>query len=247
MNFFNFTVGAASPAPASWLMTALPGVTVALIAGVILFLLNWGREHLTAYWKRKSEAEVLAFSLATQLDGLISECANVVDDPLYQDPESQCWQSTVKSPTIIFPEHITWSVFPKALQYQIRSIPNKIDVAERNISSLGEYGDGPPDYDDAFDESGFRYAWIGLEACLINETLADKYGVPLLDRGEWHPADRFRSEIAKITKRRDEEKARKWPIPDFLLPKVPIEELHARHAKLTLDLEAATKMGPKAL
>ncbi|KAB1086178.1 hypothetical protein F4V91_06855 [Neorhizobium galegae] len=245
MNFVNFTIGTSS-APQTWLSTVIPGVTVALIAGIVLFLLNWLRDWLTGYWKKKSEAEVLAFSLATIFDGFISACSNAVDDPLYQDPETQCWQSTVTSPTIIFPEHITWSVFPKALQYKIRSIPNKIDVAERNISSLGEYGDGPPDYGDAFEESSWRYAWLGLEAYLINEILADKYGVPVLERGDWDPADRFKSEIAKIDKSRNEEKSRQWPVPEFMVPKIPIEVLHARHAMLTADLEAAMKKGPKA-
>ncbi|WP_276118005.1 hypothetical protein [Pararhizobium qamdonense] len=247
MNFINFSIGGASSAPQAWLTTVMPGLTVALSAGLILFLLNWFREWLTGYLKRKSEAEVLAFSLVTLFDTLISQCADVVDDPLHQDRETQCWESTTKTPEIIFPEHVTWSVFAKALQYKIRSIPNKIDVAERNISSLGEYGDGPPDYADAFQEARWRYSWIGLEACLINDTLAERYGVPLLDRGDWHPADRFRSEIAKITKLRDEKEARHAAMPDFMRPKVPIEVLHARHAKLSADLEAATKKGPQAL
>lgn len=184
MNFINFTIGlGASSAPQTWLTTVLPGVTVALIAGIVLFLLNWFREWLTAWLKKKSEAEVLAFSLATLFDTLISECADVVDDPLHQDRETQCWESTTRTPEIIFPELVTWSVFPKALQYQIRSIPNKIDVADRNIGTLWEYGDGPPDYDDAFEERRWRYSSIGLEACLINVILAKKYDVPILERG----------------------------------------------------------------
>lgn len=70
------------------LTTILAGLAVALIAGVVLFGLNWFREWLTAYLKRRSEAEVLAFSLATQLDKLIAECTDVAHDQLYEDPQT---------------------------------------------------------------------------------------------------------------------------------------------------------------
>ncbi|XNO40749.1 hypothetical protein ACL2DZ_00285 (plasmid) [Sinorhizobium meliloti] len=241
MNFINFTIsGASASAPQTWLTTTvLPGVTVALIGGIVLFLLNWGREYLTAYWKKESEAEVLAFSLVTQFDQLISECADVVDDPLHEDRETGCYESTTKTPEIIFADGTDWSVFPKDLQYKIRSIPNKIDVAGRNISNIGEYGEGPPYYGDAFEERRIRFAWIGLEACLINEILAKKYGVPSLDRGDWEPEERFKREIERVTKSREE--AANWPEPDWLLPKVPIEELNDRRTKLAADLDIAIK------
>lgn len=240
MNFFNVSIGGASSAPVSWLSTILPGLTVALVAGIILFLLNWLREYLTARWKKKSEAEVLAFTLVTEFDRLIAACSEVVDDPLHQDNHG-VWETTVKTPWIEWPDNWNWGSFPKKLQYRIRSIPNKIYLANRNVSHLWEYGDGPPDFGDAFDERTFRYAWIGLEAVLINEILAKEYGVPLLDRGEWDPEERFKREIQKITERREEEKANPWPTPDWLLPKVSIEELQERHAKLAVDLDAALK------
>lgn len=240
MNFVNFTIGGSAAAPQTWLTTILPGLTVALVAGIVLFLLNWLREWLTARWNRKSEAEVLAFSLVTEFDRLVAACSEVVDDPLHQD-EHGVWDTTVKTPWIEFPEIWKWGSFPTKLQYQIRSIPNKIYLANRSVSSLWEYGDGPPDYDDAFEERRFRYAWIGLEAVLINDILAKEYGVPLLDRGEWDPEERFETEIEKISKSREEEKANPWPQPYWMLPEVPIEELTERHRKLAVDLEAAQK------
>jgi len=241
MNFINFTIGGAQAAPHTWLTTVLPGLTVAVIAGVLLFLLNWLREWLTAQWSRKSKAEVLAFSLVTEFDRLIAACSEVVDDPGHMDQTTGMWETTVKTPWIEFPDTWKWGSFPTKLQYRIRSIPNKIYLANRSVSGLWEYGDGPPDYDDAFEERRFRYAWIGLEAVLINDILAKEYGVPLLDRGEWDPEERFKREIEKITKRRDEEKANPWPQPDWMLPVVTIEELQERHKKLAVDLEAAEK------
>lgn len=240
MNFLNFTFGSAGSAPQTWLTTILPGLTVALVAGIALFGLNWLREHLTARWNRKSEAEVLAFSLVTEFDRLVAACSEVVDDPLHQDDHG-VWHTTVKTPWIEFPGSWSWGSFPKKLQYRVRSIPNKISLANRHVGNLWEYGDGPPDYEDAFEERTLRYSWIGLEAVLINDILAKQYGVPLLDRGDWDPEERFKREIEKISKRRDDEKAHPWPTPDWMLPVVPVEELNERHKKLAVDLEAAEK------
>ena len=237
MNLLNISIGTASLTPQTWLTTVLPGLTVALVAGIVLFLLNWAREHLTAHWKKESEAQVLAFSLTTQFDQLISQCTDVVDDPLQEDRETGCYESTTKTPQIIFADTTKWSVLDKRLQYKIRSIPNKIDVAERNLESIWEHGEGPPYYGDMFEERVWRYAWIGLEACLINDILQERYDVPQLERGEWHPADHFKNEIDKIAKQREE--AKNWPKPDWMFPKVPIEELQERRAKLAVDLEAA--------
>lgn len=38
-----------------------------------------------------------------------------------------------------------------------------------------------------------------------------------------------------------------WPEPDWMLPKVPIEELQERHRKLTADLEVAMKRALRPL
>lgn len=130
-------------------------------------------------------------------------------------------------------------MLPKKLQYQIRSLPNKIDVADRSVGSLYEFGQGPPDFGDAFEEREFRYAFIGLEACLINDILAEKYEVPLLDRGEWDPAGDLKAVIEKISKSRErEKKAERW-WPSSMTPVVPIEQLDARYKKLTADLATA--------
>lgn len=245
MNFINFTIGGAAAAPRTWLTTVLPGLTVAVIAGVLLFILNWLREWLTAKWKRDSEASVLAFALATQLDKLISECSDVVDDQLIEDPDTGEYEATTDAPKIEFPENWNWAAFPTKLQYQVRSLPNKIDVANRAIANNFEYGERPPYYGDAYQEREIRYAFIGLEACLINDTLAEKYKVPLLDRGAWHPAESFRTAIARVTKQREEAEAMRKKRPSFMLPKVSIEELRERLAKLSVDLEAVTKNAPK--
>ncbi|MBY3044831.1 hypothetical protein [Rhizobium leguminosarum] len=126
-------------------------------------------------------------------------------------------------------------MFPKALQYKIRSFPNKIDVTDRDIGSLWDYGDGPSDHGDAFEERRWRYSWIGLEACLFNDMLAQKWGA---DTGEWDPEGRFKREISTLVERMKPpiRGQRQWFVPD-----VPMEELRERHKKLEVHVEAALK------
>ncbi|MEY9198428.1 hypothetical protein ABIA16_003544 [Sinorhizobium fredii] len=238
MSLFEITVGPSAPPPSVW-NTILTGLTTALVAGIILFLLNWLREFLTAKWKRHSEAEVLAFSLATQLDRLISDCSDVVNDPLTEDRETGITEATVATPSISFADDLPWTVFDKRLQYRIRALPNKIGAAVRSCSNIGEYGEGPPFYNDYFEERELRFSWIGLESCLLTQELSDKYGVEMLDRGEWEPEEDFKNLIEKIEKRRAIDKAA-WRPPDFMLPKIPIEELEKRRADLARALDAAT-------
>ncbi|WP_283177492.1 hypothetical protein [Gemmobacter sp. 24YEA27] len=196
MNFVSLVIGGTPPTSPTWLSAVLPGITVALGAGITLFLLNWLREWLTAHWKRKTDAGVLAFSLVTEFDRLVGDCTEVINDPLQVN--GQGWRATVNSPRMTFPESWDWRCFPSKLQYRIRSIPNQIALADGYVHDLYFYGEGPPEYEDAFDERILRYAAIGIEAVLINETLAKEYGVPLLDRGDWDPVEKFNREIQKI-------------------------------------------------
>lgn len=82
MNLIGFTLGAAPSTPPTLLETVIPGLTIALVAGIVLFLLNWFREWSTAQLKRRSDARILAFSLVTEIDRLVADCAEVIDDPL---------------------------------------------------------------------------------------------------------------------------------------------------------------------
>lgn len=220
--------------------TIIPGLATALVAGIVLFLLNWGREVVTARIKRLGEAEVLAFFLATQLDRLISDCTDVVLDDGTYDPDTDCRETTVATPKVNFPDDLNWGVFDKRLQYRIRALPNKIGVALRTCAHEAEYGDGPPDYEDYFEERILGFARIGLEACLISGKLTRDFGVEVLDRGEWDPQDDFEWRIRTIEDRRlaeTESKVKEWGPPLF---KPSIEELEER--KSILDAKIAEAM-----
>lgn len=218
--------------------TILTGLVVALGAGLVLFALNWLREHLTAKWRRQTEAEVLAFSLATELDRLISECSDVINDPRMEDPQTGMTEATVGIPSIAFGDNLPWSAFPKRLHYRIRALPNKIDAAVRSCASEAEYGDGPPDYSDYFREREIRFAWIGLEASALRFELTKTYGVDYLDRGNWNPEDDFKATIAKVEKHKA--MLANLPEPSFMRRRVPIEDLEKRRADLGAAIEVAT-------
>lgn len=237
MNIINVTLGAGTVAAASMWTTILTGLAVALGGGLVLFGLNWLKDVLMARWKRHSNAEALAFALMTDLDQLISGCTDVIHDPLHID-EHGISETTVADPVISFSDKIDWTVFPKKLQFQIRSLPNKIDAAQRSCGHLWEYGSGPPDYWDMIEERQYRFAFIGLEACTINEQLAKDYEVPTLDRGEWKPEENFKSMIAKISAARAKRDAEDHLWNPFY-ETAPIEELKKRSATLTADLEVA--------
>jgi hypothetical protein len=215
----------------------VPGLQTALIAGVVLFGLNWIREIVTARLKRRHDAEVVAFSLALQLDKLISQCSDVVNDEGEEDRDTGEWHAMKKFPTLAFPENTNWSSLQRKFQYRIRWLPNELDTAVHAIQEAAEIG-GPPDYYEYFQERQIRAAEIGLEALSIRQRLTDKYGVRPFDRGKWDPKDEFKAKIAVIERSRDAAKI-PWEIPDAFKPKIPMEELEKRRAALGSALEIA--------
>lgn len=236
MSLIEITIGNSVP-QTSILTTIFTGLAVALGGGVVLFSLNWLREFLMAKWNKHEDAEVLAFSLATELDRLVSECSDVVNDPQHQS-DTGIWEPTVSPPVIVFSENLKWSAFPKSLHYRIRALPNKIDAANRMCGHLADYGDGPPDYYEFFEERDFRFAWIGLESSALRWELSKTYGVELLDRGEWDPDDTFKLTIERVTKKRADRDAR-WGVRDPFLPEVTMQELEARRLELGAGIAAA--------
>ena len=234
MSIFEISFGSSAPPPSFW-SAITPGLFVALVGGVVLWGLNWLREWLMAKWNRHTEAEVLAFSLASELDRLISECSEVVDDPRYEDPKTGMTEATVSTPMLTWGEHLKWSAFPKSLHYRIRALPNKIDIANKSCSAEAEWGDGPPDYYDYFREREFRFAWIGLEATALRFELSKTYGVEYLDRGSWEPEEQFKDKIAEVEKYK--ELLANHPEPSFMIRRITNEELEKRRADLNAALD----------
>ncbi|RVG29481.1 hypothetical protein CN233_18575 [Sinorhizobium meliloti] len=238
MSLISISFGSSSP-PTSPHMTIITGLVVALVAGIVLFFLNWFREWITGHLQKRRRAEMLAFSLTTQLDELISGCMDVAFDSLQEDYETGEYCSTVTPPSITFKDDIDWTVFPRDTQFRVRSLPNQIDAARRSVAHEFEYGEGPPYFGDAFLEREYRFSLIGLEAIALNDQMAAEYKVPKLDRGAWAPRTSFEVKIANVERIRAEAAELKNK-RDWFKKRITIEELAERHADFHAALDAAT-------
>ncbi len=237
MNVVAITFGGGAP-PISALTTILSGLAVALVAGIVLFALNWLREHLTTKWKRNSEASVLAFTIASQLDEFISQCSDVVAHGYDFDEQSGNVMDAAKPTKLSLSNDLPWSVLDKNLQHQIRSLPNEVDVANRTLDA--SWREEHIELLDVLQEREELYAQIGLKALALNKTLAERYDVPLLNRRDWHPEKIFKSSLENFATHRAIVKnlSSKIELPD-LLPPTSSAELSRRHMALSADLKAA--------
>ncbi|PDT50048.1 MULTISPECIES: hypothetical protein [Sinorhizobium] len=242
MNLLSISIGGGSPTPAA---TFVWSVGTAVAAGVILFLLNWGRELLTAHWKRKSEAGVLAFTLASQLDQFISDCSDVVARGYDFDEETGRPVDMAKAPIITFSNDLPWWVFPKELQHQIRSLPNMVDVANRALDETWRQEHG--ELLDVLEEREERYAEIGLVALAVNDHLSVMYGVPKLDRKDWRPEIVFQDSLDRFEDWRERQQAKVKVTVEMLARRsLSLEELLQRTRALDRDLTAAIEHHKRA-
>ncbi|TCA41713.1 hypothetical protein E0J16_34050 [Rhizobium pisi] len=237
MSILEITIGSSAPPPSLW-TTILTGLAVALGGGIVLFGLNWAREVLMARWTRQNQAGVLAFTVASQIDQFVSKCFEVVADGYDFDPESGQVRDKSGSANITFSDDLPWGVFEKELQHRIRSLPNEIHVAERTLAKSWHDGDGF--LLDVLQEREELYAQIGLNALELNNILHKRYGVPLLDRKDWHPENAFRASLKNFADHRDVASGLSGQIdlPD-LSPGLSAEELQHRMKMLATDLQNA--------
>jgi hypothetical protein len=237
MSIFEITIGSSARSPSLW-TTILTGLAVALGGGIVLFGLNWLREVLTARWTRQNQAEVLAFTVASQIDQFVSKCFEVVAHGYDFDPESGQVRDKSGSANITFSDDLPWGVFEKELQHRIRSLPNEIHVAERTLAKSWDDGDGY--LLDVLQEREELYAQIGLNALELNGILHKRYGVPLLDRKGWRPEETFRGSLKSFADARDANtKLRDQGFFSDLLPGPSDDELKQRMRVLDADLQNA--------
>ncbi|WP_312356792.1 hypothetical protein [Agrobacterium sp.] len=241
-----FEINLGNPAPAAsasiW-VTILTGLAVAVGAGVVMFLLNWAREVIMARRHKNDEAAVLAFSIASQIDNFINSCYQVVAHGVYYDDEGGMMDGAKGPIKISFSEKHQWTVFDRTLQHRIRSLPNKLEVADAVLDSI--WDQEWSDLEDILPKRAELYAEIGLEALDINAILHKKYGVPLLDRKTTDPASTFSKLLESFAESRErhangpceqdmEESAE-------LLPPPSIGELNVRFAAFKVALDVALK------
>ena len=169
------------------------------IAGVFVgALLTILREFFNEWRSKRNDARYLAVRVSCQLDHFISGCFEVVCDNGVEDQQG-CLVTNSKTPTIDL-DGIDgkWQSMRFDLMYRILDLPNRLNYAKEVISIAAEYGDGAPDYRDAFRARQYQYALLGIEANEIAETLRSKYSMPKKCYETWKPLETFIEKKAEI-------------------------------------------------
>jgi hypothetical protein len=136
--------------------------------------------------ERERHARYLAVRVVCVLDPFVLGCCDVVADEGTYD-EHQMRQTTVRTPTLEFPEDVDWRSVKPDLMYRILTLPNEVDNAGRAISAAYDLGDGPPDFDDTFEERSYQYAKLGLAAMDLAREIRTAYGLAHPDYSKWDP------------------------------------------------------------
>lgn len=242
MPIFEINFGSSASSSAIW-VTIITGLTVAVGAGVVMFLLNWAREVIMARRNKDDEAAALAFTIASQIDHFINSCYQVVAHGVDYDEEGGMIDGAKGAIKLSLSDKHQWTVFDRSLQHRIRSLPNKLEVADAVLDSI--WDQEWSDLDDILPKRAELYAEIGLEAIDINAILHRKYGVPLLDRKTTDPAATFTKLLESLAEFRDRHAngSSEQELEDLaeLLPPPSIEELNVRFAEFKVLLEIAVK------
>lgn len=244
MPIFEINLTNSAPAaPVSIWVTIMTGLAVAVGAGIVMFFLNWAREVIMARRHKDDEAAVLAFSIASQIDEFINSCYQVVEHGVYYDEEGGMNDGAKGAIKISFTDNHPWTVFDRTLQHRIRSLPNKVVVADAVLDSI--WDQEWSDLDDVLPKRAELFAEIGLEAVKINAILHENYGVPLLDRKTTDPAASFTKLLDSFSNARAQNAVdpSEQDIEDLaeLPPQPSIEELNIRMAALGEALDVALK------
>lgn len=242
MPIFEINFGSSASSPSIW-VTIMTGLAVAVGAGVVMFLLNWAREVIMARRHKDDEAAVLAFSIASQIDKFINSCYHVVAHGVDYDDEGGMMDGAKGAIKISFSENHQWTVFDRTLQHRIRSLPNKVEVADAVLDSI--WGQEESELEEILPKRAELFAEIGLEAMDVNAILHKKYGVPLLDRKTTDPASTFSKllESFAVCRERRANGPCEQDMEELaeLLPPPSTEELNVRFAAFKVALDVALK------
>ncbi|MEJ6474847.1 hypothetical protein [Pseudoalteromonas piscicida] len=169
------------------------------IAGVFVgALLTVLRESFNEWRSKRNHARYLAVRVICLLERFISGCFEVVCDNGVEDQHG-CLVISSKAPTIDF-DGIDgkWQSLKFDLMYRILDLPNRLNYANEEVSIAAEYGDGAPEYRDAFRVRQYQYALLGIEASELVEILREKYSMPKKSYDTWNPLEKFLEKKAEI-------------------------------------------------
>lgn len=162
------------------------------LLGVIVGAVMIAAKDIWLEWRKKEEsARFLAIRVVSAFDRFVRGCADVVDDDglLCGQPDPDgLRQKRVPEPRFDVQDFdVNWKSIPAPVMYDILSFPNLVEAARHRIVGAFEHGDGPPDYQDGFQERQYEFAELGLRASEIADCLRESYGVPRIEHGDWDP------------------------------------------------------------
>ena len=152
------------------------------------------------------DAHYLAIRVVCKLDPFVIDCCHVVSDWGEEDQDGYSHTRTA-TPTISFADDVNWKSIKPDLMYRILGLPNELNAAEQTLDSVREHGDGPPGYDDFFEERVFRYGQLGLDAIALADEIRQFYKIPTREFRDWNPKEMLESAVTKIREQRKEAEA----------------------------------------
>lgn len=191
-----------------------------LIGVIVGGLLNIAKDWWIERQNRAKNAKYLSIQIACALEQYALRCADVLHDDgtCCGQPDKYGWYRPQVTPPEFDPKSfdVEWKSLPVDLMYEILDFPYKAEFAEQVIDATFEHGEGPPDFQDGFEERQQQYATLGLAAWELANNLLNYIKLPQRSseiNGEWNPISDMKARKDAIELQRAEKKPCVIPPP----------------------------------
>jgi len=175
---------------------------IGFIGVIVGSMLSWLQSWYSAKKEHEKNAHYLAIRVVIALRQYIYKCWLVsVDDGLNlgQRAKDGCLVPQAKDPgPIVYPEDIDWKSIDPKIAYKLLSLQPLAESADRAISTAIEFSDGPPDYENIFEERYLQYCQIGLEVIKLENEICKIYNIPIDNSENWNPKESFAETLKKV-------------------------------------------------
>lgn len=168
------------------------------------------------YLQARKERKVLQYlgvQASFALDAYVHGALEVVCDDGLDDGQRD--DRGFLQPIAEYPEirpeklDVEWTALPADLMHEIFDLPIRTKDAIGAIGQLAEYGIGPPDYEDYFEERVIQFASLGLHAADLADRIRSLAALPgRRVTSTWNPIEELRARSAKAMDRRLAREAR---------------------------------------